>query len=271
MTRKRSTRPSAPVADLHAPRFRWKVASDYVWVDALHAETREPGRYLIPAGDVDEPTEWRQPPGDLFRILARCEPTEDGVAAFAREFGQLGFAVPILPRSRRSGPLAWSEGETLADWAKAIADLAGVVEQLDARDEKDDGFAIIRDQQLAKALTQGLREHVPLAVVRGHDGFEMTHDVKTLLSFCWSQLVRVAVGEVGYVRCRGCGKLLLLSVAEGGYRKQRTTCSVACRMKFQRDRVRLAKERKAAGASVREIADELDMPAKSVTIYLKKG
>jgi hypothetical protein len=258
-----------PIDDLFPDTFRWTPAARHEWIDGVDERTGKPDRFLIEAEKAGRTTSWQQPPGDLYQILADTDPTEDGVRQFADRFGVLGIPIPVGPRSRRpKQPYRFQNGETLVNWKDAIAALARVLElRNDGEGEDEDGA--VRDQLLAADLTKGLREHTSIAVVRGHEKFKLTFRVQTLIGFIWAQLTRVIIGEVGYRRCEGCGKVLVLSPSEG-FRSQRSTCSNACRQKFLRNRIRLAKERKAGGASPKEIAEELGTTATAVKVYLSK-
>jgi hypothetical protein len=125
---------------------------------------------------------------------------------------------------------------------------------------------------LLRLTNHRLGAHCAPHLVRrgGHDpSFLLRLSPKNLLGAIWWQFARAITGEVTYRHCKVCKRLIELSV-DYGFRADREFCSDACKFKDHRAKVRQAKELKAAGRTVRQIAKLLRTKPESVKRWLTK-
>jgi hypothetical protein len=93
---------------------------------------------------------------------------------------------------------------------------------------------------------------------------------KNLIGACWWQVARWLSGHASSRPCKVCGRPIELSRDGEGFRMDREFCSAACKAKDYRARVRLAKELRAAGKTVRQIAKELGTEVETAEGWLTK-
>jgi hypothetical protein len=91
-----------------------------------------------------------------------------------------------------------------------------------------------------------------------------------LVGAMWWQFARLLAGESAYRHCKVCNRLMELSTNGEGFRSDREICSAACKAKDHRRRVREAKQLRAEGKSVREIAALFEQPTKVIKNWLAK-
>ncbi len=91
-----------------------------------------------------------------------------------------------------------------------------------------------------------------------------------LLGALWLQFARAIAGGVEYRPCKVCQKWLTISAEVGGFRVDREFCGPACRQKDHRRKVREAREMKAAGLTVKQIAKRLDTGVEHIRNWLTK-
>jgi hypothetical protein len=100
--------------------------------------------------------------------------------------------------------------------------------------------------------------------------FSLRVSPSTLLSAMWWQFARVITGEAQYHPCRVCGRLIERSTGDHGVRADTVFCSNACKFKDHRARVRRAKELRAKGRTVRQIAKELETSTDAAKNWIAK-
>jgi hypothetical protein len=91
-----------------------------------------------------------------------------------------------------------------------------------------------------------------------------------LLGALWWQFARAVTGEASYRQCKVCLQWIELSTGDHGFRIDREFCSNECKYKDHRAKVRKAKELKARGRTIGQIAKELGAKSKSVKKWLTK-
>src|SRR5262245_61338639 len=93
---------------------------------------------------------------------------------------------------------------------------------------------------------------------------------KTLLGACWWQFARLLAGQSGLRLCKECGRGIELSRDDTGSRIDREFCSPKCKAKGHRARIRSAKQLKAQGKTVKQIAKALGTTTERVEYWLIK-
>jgi hypothetical protein len=91
----------------------------------------------------------------------------------------------------------------------------------------------------------------------------------SLLGALWLQLAEAVGGDKAFRSCKECGRWFELTPQ--GARKSKFFCSNACRSKAYRDRQGHARQRRAEGASLKEIAAELDSDVATVRKWVARG
>jgi hypothetical protein len=104
------------------------------------------------------------------------------------------------------------------------------------------------------------------------DSYTLRMAPKNLLGAMWWQMARLVTGEVTHRPCKVCGRLFEVSIGNDnpGHRTDMEYCQNACKLRAHRAKVKRAKELKATGQTVRQIARELDTEAKHVKNWLTK-
>jgi hypothetical protein len=92
----------------------------------------------------------------------------------------------------------------------------------------------------------------------------------SLLGALWWQFARVVTGELDYRPCRVCHRLIELSTGEKGFRHDREFCSNKCKFKDHRRKVREAKQLRAGGQTVRQIAKHFETTTTVIKNWLTK-
>lgn len=91
---------------------------------------------------------------------------------------------------------------------------------------------------------------------------------KNLLgAICW-QFARAVTGSARYEPCIVCGQLMELSTGIHGARADKVFCSIKCKFRKQRDKIREARKMRAAGRSIREIAAHFQTKVTTVKRWL---
>jgi hypothetical protein len=86
----------------------------------------------------------------------------------------------------------------------------------------------------------------------------------------WLQFARAVAGEVLYRPCKVCGKWLMISAEEHGFRSNREFCSSACRQRDHRTKVREASRLRTEGKTVRQLAKHFDTTTKTIQNWLRR-
>jgi hypothetical protein len=93
---------------------------------------------------------------------------------------------------------------------------------------------------------------------------------KDLFGAVWWQFAKTVVGESRCQPCKICGRPIEHSKEKTGHRTDMAYCSNACKLKQHRARVKRARQLKAKGKSVREIASALGSKPKAIRKWLTK-
>jgi hypothetical protein len=125
---------------------------------------------------------------------------------------------------------------------------------------------------LNRWVTRQLRDHVsPVLLLNPERNKSVIRILpKNLLGAMWLQFARAGAGEVHHHGCKVCGKYITISTDQGGSRADRVFCSAACRQRDHRRKVREARAMKAAGKTVRQIADHFDTEPATIEKWLTK-
>jgi hypothetical protein len=91
-----------------------------------------------------------------------------------------------------------------------------------------------------------------------------------LLGAMWWQLARLVVGEAALRQCKVCGRPMEISTGPHGARTNREFCTDACKLKDHRRKVREAKQMKAEGRTVQQIAKHFDTELATIKHWLIK-
>src|SRR5262249_9596374 len=128
----------------------------------------------------------------------------------------------------------------------------------------------------ARVAVQSLANHnladTASVLIRWHQdkGHVIRIVPKNLLGAMWLQFARGVAGEASYRRCKVCGKWLTISAEDHGFRKNREICSNTCRQRDHRAKVKLARQLRADGKTVRGIARHFDTTPETIANWLTK-
>lgn len=100
--------------------------------------------------------------------------------------------------------------------------------------------------------------------------FTHTLAPRNLIGAAWWQLSRIITGEVEHKWCQICGKPIEVSSGKYGGRRDRQFCSAACKQKDHRQDVKKAKEMRAQGKTISEIARHFVRSKAIIENWLKK-
>jgi hypothetical protein len=247
----------------------------------------------------------------LFIRFAELERGEAGFAAFANEFGRLGVervelgaGVTQLLGATGEPWSAWDRAHTRMKRAvrlwRALEDGEVSAELLrpagkprDLRGTAPTKWLLFDPGHDRPVVTESLAERNPIraagrfvqrwvndglkdgAVVRvlwhpDHEQYVFRVRPSTLLGAMWWQLGRALAGEVRLRECRVCRKPIGHG-PETPFIASREFCSQACKQKDHRARVRRAKDLKAEGRTVRQIAARLGTTPDVITNWLTKS
>lgn len=279
---------------------QWQVVeSGYWWVDAPE------GRRLV-ADSTKGPIKVYNPleVSGLFRELANVPNTEEGRQDFADRYGLLCEATPDFGEVS----LTWWQSIESMSLAVTLWDLIETgklseylrkertdrpLQQTRSKGESDGGYWHLYRPSKPDSYWTSIRSSKtdPVAAARGgvkyliNEGLEGQMGLRivwharrskylpritphTLLGCMWWQFARLFLGEVEYVHCRVCTKLI--ERGKEAFMSTRVFCSSACKQKDHRQRVKAAKDLRAEGMSVARIAKKLDTGAKEITNWLTK-
>ena len=92
---------------------------------------------------------------------------------------------------------------------------------------------------------------------------------RTLLGAMWLQFAEAISQQKDYRRCRNCHTPFEISTGRTtGSRSDRTFCTVACKTEFHNQKRREARQLRAAGSSLREIAAQFETTVEAVQKWL---
>jgi hypothetical protein len=223
---------------------------------------------------------------ELFQTFAILEATPAGVLAFANSHGLLGVsrydyvsvdiegeevdwvAEPIdvwyfhskrlaaaleLWRVSTSEPPPRNIREIVQGWIRAAVFGDDLGSERDAEALEQDYFVrrnykLAASRLLARAISSQTAGCSPAVVVTGAGDFRLRLRPTTLLDAMWLQLAVAVTGDVKHRQCLNCGKWMQISLRH--FRRNRVTCSGACRTKWSRavkTRGRTRKPKRSAG------------------------
>lgn len=283
--------------------FVWRVAENgYAWAEDYREGRRGRSGGLISAGRLLVPRDLVHdvPDGEgagfdgqnargvrhreyhpfkttgLFRDFANTEPTEAGIRCFADRYGRLGADGAVMMPPVRGKPLTENEfdGEEMVHshydiaqrveiWREAIAGMKRAVALAERLPESRRGPVAKELQDLIQA-----RLEVTGAVARFRlDPPPQWHpplhvSPVNLHGAMWLQLARAVSENAAFRRCDQCGRWF--EVSPKITRKSRKYCSEPCRTQAYRARIATAKQMRADGKSLAQIAEELGSDKETV-------
>lgn len=221
----------------------------------------------------------------LFRTFADLPGAPEAIISFADRFGLLGGSTArrfLVPDSDEIGI-----GEPIEAWQDEIGAVRRVVQTWDRARESDSHRPRWRSpEKVPKVYRSGLCQNVAAvlherwrpdvlpnvqrainAKLSAETGARMLWDREegrlrlhlrpaSLLGALWLQLAQAIDGNADYRRCRVCAAWFELRPDRA--RTNRAYCSDACRFKAYRRRQARARELRAAGRDLEDIARELD-------------
>ena len=291
--------------------FLWTVAANgYEWADDHRGRQRDVGgpvgygRVLVPSdlrtagkGEGDEDFDFVAVSGrglatrryapfrdesGLFRTFADTARSEQGMKAFADQFGMLGpdateSRPPVRGERLNEDARAFREevhdyhslAEEFGHWRRSILAMrkaVGLLERLPPPG-RSAGPATVRLQGLDGEWLGVLGVASRIRLVAPPFGQPPLHVAPfTLHGAMWLQLARAAAGDHEFRQCRQCGQWYEVSPAVN--RKSKLYCKERCRSQAYRERKTAAREMREAGRTVRQIASELESDVSTVRGWL---
>jgi hypothetical protein len=259
--------------------FVWQVAVDgYEWDGAEYE------RCLFPAGP------WRtreyQPLKEfsgLFRTFAATPPTEEGILAFANQYGHLG-AWPNAPEEFPDGTDELDTEEELAEylaacekvipdepfeaWVEEIRRVRACLERWDRVQRGEGGETDLLSVQNGVDLGIRFSAQARLLKDRRRGGLTIQIMPENLLGAIWLQFAEAVSGNKKYRACATCGRWYELSPDKA--RADSVYCREACRSRAYRARKEKAVQLAGEGKTPKQIAADLGSDAKTVRGWLKR-
>jgi hypothetical protein len=135
---------------------------------------------------------------------------------------------------------------------------------------KENEPLVVAKRLLQKLINEGLKGQVVAGAFWHLDRKEYVFRVRpeSLLGCMWWQLARSLTGEVVFGECRVCH--IPLERGPDAFMSTRLFCSNKCRQKDQRNKVKSAKQLKADGRTVAQIAKHFDTTTSTITNWLNK-
>jgi len=246
----------------------------------------------------------------LFREFANTTPTQDGILAFANQYGLLGMPRGVFAPAGPPKILVRIKGELLNDWVQQIqsmrkatalwdmirsqrkADLAEIICWQKSSAEKASGWyyetqlipgvpdPCTSDDVMTPALCL-LRNWINDFLVRTVSPrmqFESPRRELSLrllpdnlLAALWLQFAWAVSGNRDYHVCKKCGRWFEVSNLQSDHRTvRRLFCSDRCKSADYRDNKTKAQALRATGMSPKKIAEELDKSVETVRAWTKK-
>jgi predicted nucleic acid-binding Zn ribbon protein len=137
--------------------------------------------------------------------------------------------------------------------------------------QSDDHWTAVQDVLIGFCNAWLQMECVPLLRRRSSraTAYTLTIAPQSLVGCLWWQFSRLVAGQSELVACAVCGRAIEHSAEGEGSRADRRFCSNACKLKNHRQRVKQAKELKAEGKSVAQIAKKLDAEPDTIRGWLE--
>lgn len=246
--------------------------------------------------------------GLVFQF-ATIESTEASFREFANEFGRLGCDSVDLATTENPAPRfqfgdsfdGWTRSQrrialavdllnairanTITRWVHLIEKRAlGIVWRIFIEGAADESTTIPiggmggEESTVSGAARWFLQSWINAGLVRQTAAVVKWNDRRgefalrllpfTLIGSMWWQLGRALCGEVEFGCCKICEKAL--EIGKGSFSANREFCSPKCKQQDHRDRVKLAKELKANGATVKQIAKQLGTEPEVIKHWLIK-
>ena len=148
-------------------------------------------------------------------------------------------------------------------------DFAQLRRQAEAGELEGPAFAFLNGM-----IENNLRNTVSPQLVKNPEGtgFNLVFAPDSLLGVLWLQFAQAISGYKEYRRCQleGCGKWFEISLEQTGFRKSRHYCSDRCRIKAYRTRQDEARQLRANGTTVKDIAAQLGSDTKTVRGWVQQ-
>lgn len=269
------------------------ILDDFVWTRARAGYTwrqEHDGALVVPVSNDDAVEHYRL--GDrafsgLFLAFARLKPTPTNIAAFANEFGPLGFPVTVVhfgpsKVSKEYGRFSTIDAEQLSKPPnRAERDLGqrgefvSLRSQLHRRATWSFHIKLMRDLLDARKARRGgsWERKWELELVLRTSVWPMLDDdlvgrmqPVSLLGALWLQAI--LAGGRDYRECATCSQPIEISRL-GGARTDARFCSNACKTKDFRDRRAEARRLAASGMRTNEIAKRVRSDVATVRRWLK--
>ena len=233
-----------------------------IWLSAVPRKALSP-MFIAPPQFIDGATTYDPLSTEpaLFRIFAELNATEESIQRFANKYGDIAYL----------SNLAWDwhidiiGGYSIAGWQSAINAMRDTIargEVLAAyrkneRGERGERERAARISEFANSLLCG-STHVPVWLsATSKNGIS---DLRTMTYSLYDamilQCIEALTENKRYRRCETCGKPFEVTPAFN--RSDRIYCSDNCRVKAYQARRKRAKEMRAEGHTLREIAKELE-------------
>jgi hypothetical protein len=245
--------------------------------------------------------------GALFRSFAKIDADKhQDIVGFANEYGLLGirqvWATLTATNEKRLNP-----AETVGDWADEVRDMRRAVDLWQLAEDGNQkrlwdlvkfsrGAFVYRDRDVfgdslpedlpipstdfdgaaryfaQKWVNEKLAEHAAprLLLTPATRKYSFRIFPNNLLGALWIQFARQIAGEVKNRQCKVCSTWFTISTEQGGAQPHREFCSAACRQRDHRRKVAEAREMKAAGKTLRQIATNFETKTETITNWLNK-
>ena len=242
--------------------------SDFLWEVALSGHRWGEGGKLEPVRAW--PVRQYAPLEDtgLFRAFADTEPTEEGILAFANQYGMLGASLGarFSKEPEQMGPPNYDQ---LHDWQLQIQTMQQAIA---AWQRVREGTADKEEvQELQDTINHQLEWGASIRIVDDPRKGGMALEMRPfrLHGALWLQLAQAVAADREYRTCGTCGRWFALDPATA--RSNRLFCSQACRSKAYRGRKEEAQRLAEQGKTAKEIAAELGSDAATVKKWIKQG
>jgi len=271
--------------------------SGYQWIQACVAGDSVEEPIIIPSCDISDPFDIQYDPvgiPEIFREFAGIDGSREAVSAFANKRGLLGIEQDIVGRME--------DGETLRDWLACVGVMRFVLSVWDAIegenppaldrlikwDEKaivwryeidgemfhvppTDGFIAAAGRLIiARWVNSLIAQHCSPQIVHRDGVSSLRIEPKNLLGVIWWQFARVLMGELTYRKCKGCGQTIEISDRFEGRRSTREFCDELCKAREFIEKKKRVCELRAAGKTLKELADEFGVDQKQIKKWVKE-
>jgi hypothetical protein len=233
----------------------------------------EPGFKLTPIEPI-EPARRYNPMGkqhaDLFLQFAALTSEQD-VLAFANQYGNLEKLNHTVETDAEGKTTVRAFHEGTNSWlfdashmAAAVSIWRGLTTRLPLSEVR------ARKEQLQTAVNSGLGKGNALSLAWNEvGGLSISYAPRDLLGALWLQLALAIDNSKEYRPCRTCGRLIEISKAQSGRRRNSLFCENKCKVKDYRAG-RRARALAASGLTATRIGAELGVPKARVLAWVKR-